>query len=120
MPPARSGLGLLLLGALLTLVLYLLLPAAQHRQRSAGARPEEGKQGRWVANATVRRGMAWGEPPVFYREVSAGPRAGDAASPRRWVTVSSCGGGRWGVTGPGGRSQTALMAAGSPRLRHLP
>ncbi|KAM6059118.1 protein ABHD14A [Theristicus caerulescens] len=75
MPPARSRLGLLLLGALLTLVLYLLLPAAQHGQRLAGARPGEGKRGRRVANATARMATAAGEPPVFYREASAGPRA---------------------------------------------
>ncbi|KAM6197479.1 protein ABHD14A [Sarcoramphus papa] len=80
---ARSRLGLLLLGALLTFLLYLLLPAAQHEQRLAGSRPDEGKQGRQAANATARTGMAAGEPPVFYREVSAGPQASGAASPGR-------------------------------------
>ncbi|XP_075288557.1 protein ABHD14A-like [Opisthocomus hoazin] len=76
MPLARTRLGLLLLGALLTLVLYLLLPAAQRG-------PAEGQRGRGAANGTVRTGMAAGEPPVFYREVSPGPRAGGAASPGR-------------------------------------
>lgn len=81
MPQARSRLGLLLLGALLTLALYRLLPAAQHQQRSAGARPDEGTRGRRAANASS--GMAAGEPPVFYREVSAGP----LASAGRWVRL---------------------------------
>uniref|UniRef100_A0A8C3K5T7 Protein ABHD14A n=1 Tax=Calidris pygmaea TaxID=425635 RepID=A0A8C3K5T7_9CHAR len=81
MLPARSRLGLLLLGALLALVLYVLLPATRHGQHSAGARPEEGTRGRWAANATVRRGMAAGEPPVFYREVSSGPRASSPGRP---------------------------------------
>ncbi|XP_058700967.1 protein ABHD14A [Poecile atricapillus] len=62
---ARSRLGLLLLGALLTLLLYLLLPAARR------SRPEEGKRAWRAANGTVRTGMAAGEPPVFYREVPA-------------------------------------------------
>ncbi|XP_051667299.1 protein ABHD14A [Manacus candei] len=66
---ARSRLALLLLGALLTFLLYLLLPAARHGQRS---RPDEGKRGRRAANGTARMGMAAGEPPVFYREVPAG------------------------------------------------
>lgn len=83
MPLACSRLGLLLLGVLLTLVLYLLLPAAQHEQHLAGARPDEGKQGRRAANATARMGMAAGEPPVFFREVSAEPQAGGTASPGR-------------------------------------
>ncbi|XP_054694541.1 protein ABHD14A-like [Grus americana] len=83
MPLARSRLGLLLLGVLLTLVLYLLLPAVQHEQRLAGTRPAEGKQGRWVGNATMRSGMVAGEAPVFYREVSTGPQASGSASPGR-------------------------------------
>ncbi|XP_075015212.1 protein ABHD14A-like isoform X1 [Calonectris borealis] len=83
MPLARSRLGLLLLGVLLTLVLYLLLPAAQHEQHLAGARPDEGKRGRRASNATARTGMAAGEPPIFYREVSARPQAGGTASPGR-------------------------------------
>ncbi|KAL2299682.1 hypothetical protein Nmel_012527 [Mimus melanotis] len=62
---ARSRLGLLLLGALLTVLLYLWLPAARR------SRPDEGKRGWRVANGTVRTGMAAGEPPVFYREVPA-------------------------------------------------
>lgn len=97
MPLARSRLGLLLLGALLTFLLYLLLPAAQHEQRLAGARPDEGKRGRQAANTTARTGMAAGEPPVFYREVSAGPQASGTASPGRWVSppapvAEECGG----------------------------
>ncbi|XP_032857917.2 protein ABHD14A [Tyto alba] len=75
MPLARSRLGLLLLGALLTFLLYLLLPAAQRDRRTAGTR--------WAPNGTAQTGMAAGEPPVFYREVSAGPRPGGAASPGR-------------------------------------
>ncbi|XP_041281694.1 protein ABHD14A [Onychostruthus taczanowskii] len=62
---ARSRLGLLLLGALLTFLLYLLLPAARR------SRPDEGKWGWRAANGTVRTGMAAEEPPVFYREVPA-------------------------------------------------
>lgn len=76
MPLARSRLGLLLLGALLTFLLYLL-------------HPDAGKRGRPAANATARTGMAAGEPPVFYREVSAGPQAGGTASPGRWVSPPS-------------------------------
>ncbi|XP_009985752.1 PREDICTED: alpha/beta hydrolase domain-containing protein 14A [Tauraco erythrolophus] len=45
MPVPRNRLGLLLLGAFLTLVLYLLLPAAQHEQRLVGTRPDGGKRG---------------------------------------------------------------------------
>ncbi|RLV99522.1 hypothetical protein DV515_00009661 [Chloebia gouldiae] len=59
---ARSRLGLLLLGALLTLLLYLWLPAARR------SRPDEGKR---AGNGTVRAGMAAGKPPVFYREAPA-------------------------------------------------
>lgn len=62
---ARSRLGLLLLGGLLTFLLYLLLPAARR------SRPDEGKRDWRAANGTVRTGMAAGEPPVFYREVPA-------------------------------------------------
>ncbi|XP_062356769.1 protein ABHD14A [Cinclus cinclus] len=62
---ARSRLELLLLGALLTFLLYLWLPAARR------SRSDEGKRGWRVANGTVRTGMAAGEPPVFYREVPA-------------------------------------------------
>ncbi|XP_030138902.3 protein ABHD14A isoform X2 [Taeniopygia guttata] len=62
---ARSRLGLLLLGALLTLLLYLWLPAARR------SRPDEGRRPWRAANGTVRAGMAAGEPPVFYREVPA-------------------------------------------------
>lgn len=78
---ARSRLGLLLLGGLLTLVLYLLLPAARR------SRPAEGKRGWRAANGTVRTGMAAGEPPVFYREVPAA-----AAGPGRWVSPPAAGG----------------------------
>lgn len=85
MPLARSRVGLLLLGGLLTLLVYLLLPASRPEQRSAGTGLDEGKRGRRAANATTRTGMAAGEPPVFYREVSAGPRAGGTTSPGRWV-----------------------------------
>ncbi|KAM4653943.1 protein ABHD14A [Amazona ochrocephala] len=83
MPLARSPLGLLLLGVLFTFLLYLLLPAAQHGQRSAGSRPDKATRDWWVANATARTGMAAGEAPVFYREVSAGPRGSGTAGPGR-------------------------------------
>lgn len=83
---ARSHLGLLLLGALLTLALYLLLPAAQHGQRVVGAQPAGGKRDQQVTNITVRTGMAAGEPPVFYREASAGRQVGSTASLGRWVS----------------------------------
>ncbi|XP_063020677.1 protein ABHD14A [Melospiza melodia melodia] len=62
---ARSRLWLLLLGTLLALLLYLLLPAARR------SRPDEGKRAWRAANGTVRTGMAAGEPPVFYREAPA-------------------------------------------------
>ncbi|KAM8995301.1 protein ABHD14A [Ara ararauna] len=78
MPLARSRLGFLLLGVLFTFLLYLLLPAAQHGQRSAGTRPDKATRDWRVANATARTGTAAGEAPVFYREVSAG-----AAGPGR-------------------------------------
>ncbi|XP_068014033.1 protein ABHD14A [Melanerpes formicivorus] len=83
MPLARSRLGLLLLGALLTLLLYLLLPAAQHQQRLAGTRPEEGKRGWRTGSTTARTGMAGGEHPTFYREVSAGSPASGTVRPGR-------------------------------------
>ncbi|XP_071611850.1 protein ABHD14A isoform X2 [Heliangelus exortis] len=83
MPLARSRLGLLLLGALLTFVVYLLLPAAQQEPHVAGARPAPEKQGRRVANVTVHVGTVSGEPPVFYREALAGPQASGTASPGR-------------------------------------
>lgn len=79
MPQARSRLGLLLLGALLALALYRLLPAARLPPRSGGARPGEGARGRRAANAST--GTAAGEPPVFYREAFA------AASAGRWVRL---------------------------------
>lgn len=85
MLPTRSRLGLLLLGALLTLVLYLLLPATRHEQHLAGGRPDKGKRGWQAADATARMGTAAGEPPVFYREVSAGPQASGTAS-HGWVS----------------------------------
>ncbi|XP_066182888.1 protein ABHD14A-like [Sylvia atricapilla] len=74
MPLARSRLGVLLLGALLTFLLYLLLPAARR------SRLDEGKRDWRAANGTVRTGMAAGDFPVFYREVPAaavGPRRPD-------------------------------------------
>lgn len=71
---ARSRPGLLLLGVLLTLLLYLWLPAARR------SRPDEGRRPWRAANGTVRAGMATGEPPVFYREVPAA-----AVGPGRWV-----------------------------------
>lgn len=83
---ARNRLGLLLLGALLTVLLYLWLPAARR------SRPDEGKRGWRVANGTVRTGMAAGEPPVFYREVPAA-----AVGPGRWVSPPA--GGEWQALG---------------------
>lgn len=83
---ARSRLGLLLLGALLTFLLYLLLPAARR------SRLDEGKRDWRAANGTVRTGMAAGEFPVFYREVPAA-----AVGPRRWV--SPLAGGGWQALG---------------------
>lgn len=97
---ARSRLGLLLLGALLTLVLYLLLPAAQHQQRLAGTGPEEEERGWRAANATARTGMARGEPPIFYREVSAGSPASGTARPGRWVSCGLPWGGKVGGDSP--------------------
>uniref|UniRef100_A0A8B9M5G8 Protein ABHD14A n=1 Tax=Accipiter nisus TaxID=211598 RepID=A0A8B9M5G8_9AVES len=80
MPLARSRLGLLLLGALLTFLLYLL-------------HPDAGKRGRPAANATARTGMAAGEPPVFYREVSAGPDVlflhGQAFTSKTWEALGT-------------------------------
>lgn len=62
----RSRLWLLFLGTIVTLLLYLVFPAARR------SRLDEGKEGWRVANGTVRTGMTTGEPPVFYREVPAG------------------------------------------------
>lgn len=89
MPLTRSRLGLLLLGVLFTFLLYLLLPAAHHEQRSAGIRTDKATRNWPVASAIARTGMAAGEPPVFYREVSAGPQGSGAAGPGRWVSPSA-------------------------------
>lgn len=97
---ARSRLGLLLFGALLTLLLYLLLPASRR------SRPDEGKRVWRAANGTVRTRMAAGEPPVFYREAPAA-----AVGPGRWVSPPAAGGG-----GPGAdlrQPRWSLDAAGT-------
>ncbi|XP_061203035.1 protein ABHD14A isoform X2 [Neopsephotus bourkii] len=83
MPLTRSRLGLLLLGVLFTFLLYLLLPAAPNGQGSAGTRADKATRDWPVASAIARTGMAAGEPPVFYREVSAGPQGSGTAGPGR-------------------------------------
>ncbi|XP_057230756.1 protein ABHD14A [Malurus melanocephalus] len=90
---ARSRLWLLLLGALLTVLLYLLFPAARR------SRPDEGKGGWRVGNGTVLTGMTASDPPVFYREVPAGAAGpgrpqvlflhGQAFTSKTWETLGT-------------------------------
>ncbi|XP_068763612.1 protein ABHD14A [Struthio camelus] len=68
---ARGCPGLLLLGVLVTVVLYPLLPA---RQRERGPHRAHG------ANSTARTGSIAGPPAVFYREVVA-PQHDGAGGP---------------------------------------
>uniref|UniRef100_A0A8D0L0Q4 Abhydrolase domain containing 14A n=1 Tax=Sphenodon punctatus TaxID=8508 RepID=A0A8D0L0Q4_SPHPU len=71
----RNRLGLLVLGVLVTFVLYLLLPAIQHEKFTSSidipkprAMEEEEEKGRGDLNTTILMGKIPGNPPVFYRE----------------------------------------------------
>lgn len=86
----RNRLGLLVLGVLVTFVLYLLLPAIQHERFTAHlddskplAMEERSQQD---ANTTVLTGTIEGDPPILYREAFLLQKAG-TPSPKRWVSV---------------------------------
>ncbi|KYO22988.1 alpha/beta hydrolase domain-containing protein 14A [Alligator mississippiensis] len=82
----RNRLGLLVLGVLVTFVLYLLLPAIQHERFTAHlddskplAMEERSQQD---ANTTVLTGTIEGDPPILYREAFLLQKAG-TPSPKR-------------------------------------
>ncbi|XP_066473255.1 protein ABHD14A-like [Tiliqua scincoides] len=71
----RNRLGLLILGVLVTFVLYLLLPAIQHERFTASidvpkprAMEEEMKKIKGTGNTTILTGNILQNPPVFFRE----------------------------------------------------
>ncbi|XP_074861981.1 protein ABHD14A-like [Carettochelys insculpta] len=83
----RNRLGLLILGILVTFVLYLLLPAIQHERftaRAGGPKPEPRaeEKGQGDANTTVLMRTIAGSPAVSYREGFLLQRAG-TPSPSR-------------------------------------
>uniref|UniRef100_A0A8C8RU49 Protein ABHD14A n=1 Tax=Pelusios castaneus TaxID=367368 RepID=A0A8C8RU49_9SAUR len=87
----RNRLGLLVLGVLITFVLYLLLPAIQHERftsRAASHKPQARaeERGQRDANATILIGMLAGSPSILYREGFLLQRAG-TPSPARLEVV---------------------------------
>nr|XP_042717712.1 uncharacterized protein LOC101952015 isoform X2 [Chrysemys picta bellii] len=83
----RNRLGLLVLGVLVTFVLYLLLPAIQHERftsragsHKAQARAEE--KGQRDVNVTILTGTIAGSPSILFREGFLLQRAG-TPSPKR-------------------------------------
>ncbi|XP_074815957.1 protein ABHD14A isoform X2 [Natator depressus] len=87
----RNRLGLLVLGVLVTFVLYLLLPAIQHERftsragsHKAQARAEE--KGQQDVNVTVLTGTIAGSPSILFREGFLLQRAG-TPSPKRLEVV---------------------------------
>nr|XP_060621823.1 protein ABHD14A [Anolis sagrei ordinatus]XP_060621824.1 protein ABHD14A [Anolis sagrei ordinatus] len=71
----RNRLGLLVLGVLVTFVLYLLLPAIQHERFTASvdipkprAMEEETRKSQGPGNATILTGRVLQDPSVFFRE----------------------------------------------------
>ncbi|KAM9133882.1 LOW QUALITY PROTEIN: protein ABHD14A-like [Pangshura tecta] len=87
----RNRLGLLVLGVLVTFVLYLLLPAIQHERftsragsHKAQARAEEKSQ--QDVNVTVLTGTIAGSPSILFREGFLLQRAG-TPSPKRLEVI---------------------------------
>ncbi|KAG6938137.1 abhydrolase domain containing 14A [Chelydra serpentina] len=87
----RNRLGLLVLGVLVTFVLYLLLPAIQHERftsragsHKAQARAEE--KGQRDVNVTILTGTIAGSPSILFREGFLFQRAG-TPSPKRLEVV---------------------------------
>ncbi|XP_060095961.1 protein ABHD14A-like isoform X2 [Heteronotia binoei] len=71
----RNRLGLLVLGVLVTFVLYLLLPAIQHERFTSSvdipkprAMEEDMKKGQSSSNVTILTGTVLQNPSVFFRE----------------------------------------------------
>ncbi|XP_053233479.1 protein ABHD14A-like [Podarcis raffonei] len=71
----RNRLGLLVLGVLVTFVLYLLLPAIQHERFTSSvdipkprAMEEEMNKGQGTGNITILTGTVLQNPSVFFRE----------------------------------------------------
>ncbi|XP_075795604.1 protein ABHD14A [Pelodiscus sinensis] len=86
----RNRLGLLVLGVLVTFVLYLLLPAIQHERfpaRAGSPKPQpRAEKSQREANATILTGTVAGSPAVSYREGFLLQRAG-TPSPNRLEVV---------------------------------
>uniref|UniRef100_A0ABM5FKF2 Protein ABHD14A isoform X1 n=2 Tax=Pogona vitticeps TaxID=103695 RepID=A0ABM5FKF2_9SAUR len=89
----RNRLGLLVLGVLVTFVLYLLLPAIQHERFTSSvdipkprAMEEEAKKGPGVGNVTIMTGTVLQDPSVFFREAVLAQKDG-APSPERLSVI---------------------------------
>ncbi|KAH0630025.1 hypothetical protein JD844_012586 [Phrynosoma platyrhinos] len=85
----RNRLGLLVLGVLVTFVLYLLLPAIQHERFTASidipkprAMEEETKKSQNTGNITILTGRILQNPSVFFREAVSVQKDGVPSSER--------------------------------------
>ncbi|XP_042310532.1 protein ABHD14A [Sceloporus undulatus] len=85
----RNRLGLLVLGVLVTFVLYLLLPAIQHERFTASvdipkprAMEEETKKSQGTGNITILTGRVLQNPSVFFREAVSVQKDGVLSSER--------------------------------------
>nr|XP_008103301.1 PREDICTED: protein ABHD14A isoform X1 [Anolis carolinensis] len=85
----RNRLGLLVLGVLVTFVLYLLLPAIQHERFTASvdipkprAMEEATRKHQGTGNSTILIGTVLHNPPVFFREAAPVQKDGVPSSER--------------------------------------
>uniref|UniRef100_A0A8D0BIW2 Abhydrolase domain containing 14A n=2 Tax=Salvator merianae TaxID=96440 RepID=A0A8D0BIW2_SALMN len=86
----RNRLGLLVLGVLVTFVLYLLLPAIQHEKFTSSvdipkprAMDEELQKGQSTGNVTILTGTVLQNPSVFFREAVHVPKDGAPSAESR-------------------------------------
>ncbi|XP_062977194.1 uncharacterized protein LOC134395114 [Elgaria multicarinata webbii] len=85
----RNRLGLLVLGVLVTFVLYLLLPAIQHERFTSSvdipkprAMEEEIRKGQAAGNVTILTGTVLQNPSVFFREAVLAQKDGSSSTER--------------------------------------
>ncbi|XP_044307264.1 protein ABHD14A [Varanus komodoensis] len=85
----RNRLGLLVLGVLVTFVLYLLLPAIQHERFTSSvdipkprAMEEDMKKGQGAGNITILTGTVLQNPSVFFREAVPAQKDGALSTER--------------------------------------
>uniref|UniRef100_A0ACB8EI45 Uncharacterized protein n=1 Tax=Sphaerodactylus townsendi TaxID=933632 RepID=A0ACB8EI45_9SAUR len=87
----RNRLGLLVLGVLVTFVLYLLLPVIQPERFTSSvdipkplAVEEDMKKGPSISNVTILTGTVLQNPSVFFREAILVQKDGAASTERLW------------------------------------